>query len=92
MEYRHPLPAGIAEPDASAVTMEAFQGLIGATFGTWSDKRLLAEADYHASLAVRPDEPVRPEDVLLRRASEMAEHFLRATWAARQGPTGGEAG
>lgn len=84
MNYQHPLPAGLSEPDPAEVTIETFQGLIGSTFGTWSDERLLAEADYHASLAIRPGEHVRPEDVLLRRASEMAEHFLRSTLAARQ--------
>lgn len=84
MNYRHPLPPGLIEPDPAEVTIEAFQGLIGSTFGTWSDERLLAEADYHAALVIRPGDDVRPEDVLLRRASEMAERFLRSTLDARQ--------
>ena len=84
MKYQHPLPPGLTEPDPAEVTLEAFQGLIGSTFGTWSDERLLAEADYYATLAIRPGDHIGPEDVLLRRASEMAEHFLRSTLAARQ--------
>ena len=96
VKYQHPLPPGLTEPDPSEVTIEAFQGLIGSTFGTWSDERLLAEAEYHEALAIRSGDHVRGEDVLLRRASEMAAHFLRSAWTARQkanvsrGPRDGE--
>lgn len=85
MEYRHPLPAGIAEPDAHAVDIEAMKTLIEILFRGWPDDKLLAAADYQRSIAVsEPGEYVGPDDALLVRGAEKAEGFLRAIWDNRQ--------
>ena len=85
MEYRHPLPAGIAEPDPRAVDIEAVETLIAMLFRGWPDDELLAAADYQRSITVSaPDAYVAPEDALLVRGAERAEQFLRAIWDNRQ--------
>jgi len=85
MEYRHPLPAGIAEPDPVAVDIAAMEVLFEMLFRGWPDDQILTAADYQRSIAVSgPDAYVGPNDALLVRGAERAEGFLRAIWDNRQ--------